>query len=82
MPYSVTCVNRPPILEWYVLRCGLKSGYRKDMCLKAIVLCGQVFKIILGLVVTIIGGLGGCSKVSVILTLENRTLNLRDWYNP
>ena len=52
------------------------------MCLKVIGVCAQVFKISLVPIVITIGGLGGCSKAPVILTLENRTLNMRDGYNP
>ena len=37
--YSVPYLHWPPIFEWCVVRCGLKSGYHKDMCLKAIGLC-------------------------------------------
>ena len=66
----------------WVVRCWPKTRCRKDMCLKAIALCGQVFKIILGSIFITIGGLGGCFKVLVILTLINRTLNMRDWCNP
>jgi hypothetical protein len=80
--YSVTSLSGPPVFVWYAVRCGLKSGYQKDMCLKVIGLCAQVSKIILASIVTTIGGLGGSSKVPVILTLKNHSINMRDRYNP
>ena len=31
---SVTYLNRTPIFEWYVIRCGSENKHQKDMCLK------------------------------------------------
>lgn len=40
----------------YVVRCGPKNGYQKDLWLKEIGLCAQNMTTMLGLVVYIIGG--------------------------
>ena len=34
VPNSVTYLNRTPIFEWYVDKCGSKNGYQKNMCLQ------------------------------------------------
>ena len=31
MPNLVTYLNRTPIIEWYVVRCGSKNGYQKGI---------------------------------------------------
>ena len=31
---SITYLNWMPIFEWYVVECGSKNGYPKDMCVK------------------------------------------------
>ena len=33
MSNLVTCLNRAPTYEWYVVWCGSKNGYQKDMYL-------------------------------------------------
>lgn len=33
-PYLITFRNWSSLFEWYVLRCGSKNGYPKDICLK------------------------------------------------
>ena len=48
VPNSVTYLNWTPILEWYVVRCGSKSRYQKDMCLEGIQLHARNMIPILG----------------------------------
>ena len=55
-PYSVTFLIETPIFEWYVVWCGSKNGYRKDMCLHEITLRAQHMMTILGSIVYVIGG--------------------------
>lgn len=45
-----------PIIEWFIVRCGSKNGYQKDMCLKVIGLCAHNILTILGSIVYMIGG--------------------------
>jgi hypothetical protein len=45
---------RTPILEWYVVRCGSKNKYLKDMCIKKIGLHVQIVITTLGSIVNII----------------------------
>ena len=47
-PYLVTFLIMTPILEWYVIWCGSKNGYQKDMSLKEIGLRAQNMITILG----------------------------------
>ena len=56
MPNLVTALNWTPIFEWYVIRCGFKNGYQKDMYLIEIGLRAQNMIPILGSIVNIIGG--------------------------
>ena len=58
MPNLVAELNQTPISEWYVVRCGSKSGYQKDMCLKGIRLRSQNMITILGPIVNVLGGGG------------------------
>ena len=37
----VTYLQRTPIFEWWLVRCGSRSGHQKDMFLKEIELCAQ-----------------------------------------
>ena len=57
MPNLVAYLNRTPILEWFVVWCGSKNKYQKDMCLKEIGLHPQNMVIILNLIININGGL-------------------------
>ena len=41
-PYLFTFLIRTPIIEWYVVWCGCRSRYQKDMCLKVIGLYVQI----------------------------------------
>jgi hypothetical protein len=34
VPSSVAYLDQAPIFEWYVVRCGSKNIYHKDMCIK------------------------------------------------
>ena len=56
---SVTFLNqRTTLFEWYVVKCGFKSGYRKDVCFEEIGLChAQCMLIVLDPIVNIIGGI-------------------------
>ena len=36
MPSSVAYVNWTPIFEWFVVSCGSKNMYEKDVCLQEI----------------------------------------------
>ena len=56
MPNQANDVNKTPVFEWYVVRCGSMNGYQKDTCLKEIELCAQNMLSILGLIVNINGG--------------------------
>ena len=58
-PYSVTFLIRTPILKWYVVCCGSKNIYQKDMCLKEIGLHAQNITTILVSIVNIKAGGGG-----------------------
>ena len=49
MPNLVTSLKWTPIFEWYVIWCGFKNRYQKDMCLKEVGLCIQNVIIILRL---------------------------------
>jgi hypothetical protein len=40
-PYLATLLIRTPIIEWYVVWCGSKNGYRKTMLWKEIGLHAQ-----------------------------------------
>ena len=55
MPNLVTYPNQTHVFESYVMRCGSKNEYHKDMCIKAIGLCTQILTI-LGLIVNTIVG--------------------------
>ena len=35
-PNLITHLNRTPIFEWHVVRCGSKNGHPKDMCFREI----------------------------------------------
>ena len=49
MPKSITnYLNQTPIFEWYVIRCGFRNGYQRDMCIKEINPCAQFIITILG----------------------------------
>ena len=41
MPNLITYLTCTPIFEWYVVWCGYKNEYKKDMCLKEIGLHAQ-----------------------------------------
>ena len=56
VPTSVTQLNRTPISEWYVVRCGSNNGYLRDMCSKDIGLRVQNVMTVLSLIVNIIDG--------------------------
>ena len=56
MRNSVTYWKQTPIFKWYVVKCGSKNGYQKDMSLKDIELFAQNLLIILGSIFNIIGG--------------------------
>ena len=51
----VAHLNWKPMFEWYVIWCGCKDGYHKDMCLKRVRLHAQNMITILGSIVNIIG---------------------------
>lgn len=34
VPILVVCVNLTPIIEWYVVGCGSKNAFQKDMLKK------------------------------------------------
>lgn len=53
-PYSVTILNMIPIPKWYVVRCESKHRDPEDMCLKEIGLSVQIFRTILGSIVSIV----------------------------
>ena len=53
---SITFLNRTPIFEWYVVRCGSKNGYQIGMWLKEIGLGTQNLITILGSILNIILG--------------------------
>ena len=36
MPNSITYLDQTPIFEWYLVRCGSKNRYQKDMCIEEI----------------------------------------------
>ena len=44
MSHLVTHLNKATynIFEWYVVCCGSKNRYKKDMCSKEIRLCAQI----------------------------------------
>ena len=42
MPNLVPSLNRTPIFEWCVVKCGYKNEYQKDSCLKEIVLGANI----------------------------------------
>ena len=52
----ITCVDRTPICEWCIIRCGSKNGHHKDMFSKEVGLHVQHLLTILGSIVNIIGG--------------------------
>ena len=56
MPNSVTYRNQTPTCEWYVVWCGSKNGYQKDMRSKEIGQCAQNMITILGSLVKSIRG--------------------------
>ena len=45
-----------PVCEWYLVWCGSKNGYQKDMCLIEIGLCAQIMITILSSIFKIFGG--------------------------
>ena len=51
VPNLVTCLNKTPLFEWYMVRCGSKNGYQKDTCLKETGLHVQSMIIIPGFIV-------------------------------
>ena len=52
----VTCLNRSPLIRWYVVRSGYKNGQQKDTCVKEIGIRVYNMSTILGSVVNMIGG--------------------------
>lgn len=52
----VTCLNRSPLIRWYVVRFGYKNGHQKDMCVKEIGFRVYNMSTIVGSVVNMIGG--------------------------
>jgi hypothetical protein len=56
VPDSFTYLNQTPIFDWYVIRCGSKNKYQKDMCLKESELHAQNMITILGSIVINIMG--------------------------
>ena len=59
MPNSNIGIIWTPIFEWYVVRCGPKNGYHKDMYLKEIGLSAQILLTILGLITILINIIEG-----------------------
>lgn len=55
-PYLVSFVIRTPIYKWYVIWCGFKNRYQKDVCSNEIGLHAQNWTTFLGSIVNIIGG--------------------------
>ena len=53
---SITNLMGRMYFEWYVVGCGSKNGYQKDVCLKEIGLRAQNMITILGSIVDVIGG--------------------------
>ena len=51
MPNSATYLNRTHIFEWYMVRCGFKNRYQKDICLEVIGIPAQNMITILGSIV-------------------------------
>ena len=56
LPESVTYLNRTSIFEWYVVWCGSKNRYHKDMFLRSIALHAQNMVPILSSIVNITEG--------------------------
>ena len=56
VPNLITYLTCTPIFEWYVVWCGYKNEYQKDMCLKEIGLYAQNMITILSLTINMIGG--------------------------
>ena len=56
-PTPVTYLERTPIFEWCMVRCGSNNRHQKDMCLKEFGMHVQNLLTILDLIVNIIGGL-------------------------
>jgi hypothetical protein len=59
VPNSVTYCNQTPMFECYVVWCGSKNRYQKDMNLTEIGQCAQNMITILGSMVNSIGVGGG-----------------------
>ena len=55
VPNSITYLNQTPIFEWYVVRCGTKNGYQKDV-FERVRLGAQNLITILGSQINIIRG--------------------------
>ena len=56
VPNLITYLTCTPIFEWYVVWCGYKNEYKKDMCLKEIGLHAQNMITILSFTINMIGG--------------------------
>ena len=56
VPNLVTYLNCTPIIERYMVGCGSKNTYQKDMCLKEIQLSAKTMITILGLTFNMVGG--------------------------
>ena len=56
VPNLVTYLDKTPIFDWCVIRCGSKNGHQKKKCLKEIGLHAQYLLTILGPIVSIIWG--------------------------
>ena len=41
MPNLVHYLNRAPIYEWYMVNCGIKNGYQKNLVFEEIKSCAQ-----------------------------------------
>ena len=56
VPNLITYLTCTPIFEWYLVWCGYKNEYKKDMCLKEIGLHAQNMITIVSLTINMIGG--------------------------
>ena len=54
-PNSIPYLDRTPVVKTYVIKCGFKSKYQKDMCSKEIGLHAQKLLIILDSIINIFG---------------------------
>ena len=54
-PNSVIHLQRTPIFEWCMIRCGFKNGYQNDTCLKEIGLVAHKLFTIMDSIINMIG---------------------------